>query len=799
MRHTKTALLVAVANLAVVPGFAFAQDGSSSQPAIGEGAGNAIIVTAQRREEALQDVPIAITAFDPEQLASGGVSDVLDLAKVTPSLLITEGSSQAQPFIRGVGGRNITPGNEATTAVYVDGVYQTDKTGIMLQSFPDVQSVQVLRGPQGTLFGRNATSGAILVTTKRPDNEFGGMIEGTYGTDEQGARAFLTAPMGETLSFAASGFYRYESAYLKNLNPSNGQGSHVGDEESYGFRGSILFEPSDRFSALLQANYAKGYTDAVMAVQPVKGAPLTLGEAVSLPAIDIRNPSRSYYGEIDPEVRFDAWGTSLTLEGDLGAVAVKSISAYSESGSGVQLDLDASPTSLFWFDTDLQSRTVQQELILTSNTSSPFQWILGGFYLNYRDGYTQLDQYVGLPVPDTFQPHTVPDLLYTYSALGQGPTSGLAYIDQNSFVTVKSLGLFGEASYAFSDAAKITVGLRYTDEKHTLDEDNGTITYVPDGAGDVIAIPANVVAACTANPDCDGLSTGFSELTYRAVADYRFSDDFLAYASYNRGFKSGVYNISTITNVVATEPETIDAFEVGFKSSLFDRALTLNASAYYYKYDNLQVAVVDPITNTQKSINAAKATISGLEIETTYNPNDRLSLTAGFSTFFKSEYDSFENCEIYRPNGAGLSIVPGADCSGQDLPATPDIMFSIQGSYTVPLSNGGNIKLSALYSHIDEFDHASHGFYEAGIDGNSNPYPAGEGRAPIQSAIDTINASITFNAPNDTFYVSLWGKDLLDSNDTYRNLFTTNFGYYTSLTRGMTGGITAGMRFGSER
>lgn len=758
---------------------------------------NEIVVTAQKRDERLQDVPIAVSAFTPEQLQNSGVSDVLDLAAVTPSLLITEGSSQAQPYIRGVGGRNITPGNEATTAVYVDGVYQTDKTGIMLQSFPDVQSVQVLRGPQGTLFGRNATSGAILVTTLQPAQDFGAMFEGTYGTDEEGGRGFVTTGLGPNLAVGVSGFYRNERDYIRNRSQAiNGAGKYVGGDRSYGVRGQLRWEATPDFSATLAGYYSKGQTNAVVALQPILGETTTVGQVAS--GIDISRPERSYYGEIDPEVRFEGWGTSLTLDADVGPVNIKSISAYSHSTSGVEYDLDGSPAPVFWFDTGLKGRTWQQEIDITSMNDGPFQWILGGFYLNYRDGYEQLDQFVGLPVPATLQPHTVPQAMLDASAAGAGPTSGLAYIDQHAFVTVKSLGLFGEASYQFSDAAKLTLGLRYTDEKHTLDKDNANTTYVPDGTGGVIAVPRNSAAICAANPDCDGLSTPFSELTYRAVFDYKFSDNLMAYASYNRGFKSGVYNISSIPNVIATEPETIDAFEVGFKSTLFDRKVTFNAAAYYYKYDNLQVPVVDPVTNTQQSINAAKATISGLEIELAYNPSDRFSLSGGFATFFKSEYDNFKNCAIYRRTAAGLAVPPNADCSGFDLPGTPDVSFNIQSTYNVPLANGGKLELNGLFSYVDKFDHATYGAYPAGVSGGV-PYPAGIGRAPFQKPSETLNLSVTFHAPDDAFYVSVWGKDLFNQNDIFRNVSTTSFGYYSVLSRGTTAGVTIGTKFGSQR
>ena len=759
-----------------------------------DGDDSVIVVTAQRREEALQDVPIAVSAFQGEQLQSSGVDGLRQLSQMAPSLVVPEGGSQSVPYIRGVGSRNITPGNESSAAVYIDGVYQTDKTGILLQTFPEVESIQVLRGPQGTLFGRNATSGAILISTKRPSQNFGGMVEGTFGTDDRGARAYINTGLGENLAFSVSGFYRYETPYIINRNPSNGIGKRTGEEETYGLRANLLFESGD-FSALLQGNYIKGYTTPIMAMQPAPGSPFSIGEAAS--GIDIRNPKRAYYGEVPPEVRYDSWGTSLHLDYDLGDIGISSTSAYTRSGSGVQLDLDLSPAPVFWFDTDLNGRTWQQELLVSSKGSSPFQWLLGGFYINYRDGYSQLDQYVGLPVPDPLQPLTVPQRLLELSALGLGPTSGLAYIDLSTFVTIESVGLFGEASYELGQGTKITAGLRYTDETATLDADNGSVTYVPDGTGGVIAIPQTIGDLCTADPQCDGLSTGFSELTYRVVLDHKFSDDFLVYASYNRGFKSGVYNISSLSPR-ATEPETIDAFEVGLKSQLFDRKLTLNLAGYYYKYDNLQVPVVDPATNTQISINAAKATISGLEVEFSLRPDDRLTLNGSFSTYFKSEYDSFPNCEIYRPAGVGLALATNADCSGEDLPVTPNIMASLAANYKLPLGRQGELELAGLLSYTDEFDHATHGFYPAGVDAGGNPYPAGEGRAPIQKSLTTLNLSATFRPLKDNFYVTIWGRDLLNQGDrVFRNMQTTTFGYSTTLGRGITGGVTMGFKFGS--
>jgi iron complex outermembrane recepter protein len=757
--------------------------------------GNEIVVTAQKRSEKLQNVPIAVSAFSALQLERSGVGDLVQLTKVTPSLMITEGTGPAQPYIRGVGGRYNTPGNEPSTSLYIDGVYQTDKTGMLVQGFPDVQSVQVLRGPQGTLFGRNATAGAILITTKHPDQQFGAMAEGTMGTDERAGRAFVTGGLTHDLAISASGFYTDDIPYIRNGNPANGAGRYVGADKDGGARVELQWKPSSTFSATLSGYYSNGQADAVVALQPIAGSPTTVGEvAAQRLGVDIRDPQYAYYGSVDPKNTSKGYGTSLVINADLDAVSIKSISAYSHSTAYELYDLAATPAPVFIFQNQVKDRTWQQELDLTSRTDGRFQWIAGAFYLNYRDGFAHLDEYVGLAVPSSQPEGVVPASLYAASAAGKGATSGLAYIDQHDFVTIQSLGLFVEPSYRITDAAKLTLGLRYTADWQDLDSGNAVTTYVPNGTGGVIASQATALAACAANAACTGLHTPFSKLTYRAVFDYKVSPALMAYASYNRGFKSGVYNMSSVANVIATRPETLDAFELGFKSRLFGRKVTLNADAYYYNYTNMQVTTVTPATNLQQSINAAKATISGLEAEAGYNPTRRLSFSAGFSTFLTAKYDSFKDCVIYRPTGAGLAVAVNADCSGTNLPSTPRVQANLQANYTLPLDDGAHIDLNGLFSYTGSFNQNTYGYYPAGA-----TYGAGEGSAPWQRPIHTLNMGITFHAPGDAFYASVWGRNLLNQTDVYRNVSATTFGYYGVLARGITGGVTIGKKLGSQR
>jgi len=733
-----------------------------------------VVVTAQRRDERLQDVPIAVTSLDAQQIVAAGVVQTTDLGKVTPGLLTVQGSGFYVPYIRGIGARSITPGNESTVATYVDGIYQTDKQGLLLSGFSDVRSVQVLRGPQGTLFGRNATAGAVLVTTRGPSDDFTGQIEGTYGSDEYGGKLFVAGPIMPTLSASLAAFYRHEDNYIKNLNPANGAGDEVGSTRSKGVRGKIRWEPAPEFSAVLAADYVDARDEGPWAVQAISGTGPTLGEGVAaargIAIPDIRSDRSVYAGEAPPLIHAEGWGQSLTMQLDTGLFTIKSITAHRNDESSGTLDLDGTPLPLFYFRTSLKSNVWQQEFTIASKGEGPLTWLGGFYYLRMRDGYQQLDQNVGIPFE------------YSPAVLATLP-AGAAHIDQYSYVTIKSKGVFGEVGYDFTSRDKLTLGVRYTDEEHTLDAKNNSVVTIPNGAGGVLRLPpTTITGVCQVTPTCDGLSTPFSRWTYRAVLSHKFTDAVMAYASYNRGFKSGVYNISTVAaaNLTATRPETVNAFEAGVKSQWLDRRLTLNAAAYYNDYKDLQVPVTTPGNNTQISINAAKAKISGLELEAAWRATENLTLQAGASFFFEAKYDSFPNCSVYTPNPNGGNITTSADCTGKRLPGTPD-SFNLRADYRMPLGNGSSLTFNGLYAYTDDFDYA--------------PHASEVTRAPKQDAIHTINLSATWRSADEHLYATLWGRDLADQDDVFRGLFTTNFGYTTTFTRGATYGVTLGYDF----
>lgn len=602
-----------------------------------------IVVTAQRRAENLQDVPLSITALPAEQLSARGITSTADLTSVVPGLTITTVAGQAAPRIRGVGSATALGGNENAVAIYVDGVYIAS-TASSIFALNNIAQISVLKGPQGTLFGRNATGGVIQVTTRDPSDNFGGSAGVTYGNrDRYGGSLYVTGPLATGLSADLAVMLDDQNeGYGRNLTTGN----DVNKSKGYSGRSKIKADIGGQTTAVVGLDYSKLKTFGpsrrpVYGSIPVGGLPFTGGK------FDVES-------DVNPFVNNRQGGVSLNLTHRLQGVDLISITAYRKSVTTVTFDIDATRLPLAFSIQDFRDRQFSQELQLVSRASGPFKWTLGAYYFKASGGYfgARLKTPAGLQLFDTRQ-------------------------------RTESGAIYGQGSYELTPSTQLTLGLRYTKETR---EFTGLGTVTPPGSTTPQPRPGGQGELSVGRP------------TWRIALDQQLGDDVLVYASYNRGFKSGGFNAGVFTAPANSfNPESIDAYEVGLKSDLLGRSLRVNAAGFYYDYKDIQLNVIE--SGIQTIFNAAAAKIYGLDFDVTAIPVTGLTLNAGLAVLH-SELGTFTNALIFTPLPAGGNALGRGVVTGNELPQTPDWTLTLAADYSIPLADG-TLTFSANYFHSD--------------------------------------------------------------------------------------------------
>jgi iron complex outermembrane receptor protein len=736
---------------AAVPQLASAQAGQS-QTADSSGV-EEIIVTAQKRTESAQDVPIAITALGTDQLASAGVTSTLDLKAAVPALNITTGTGGiGLPRIRGIGATGQGPGIENPVAVYVDGVYYGASFGI-LQNFFDTDQVAVLKGPQGTLFGRNATGGLIQMSTLGPDFDWNGKAEIGYGNyDTVHSAAYVSGGLTDTVAISLSGQYdNQQDGFGKNLFTGN----DIQTSKSWAGHAKLLWKPSELTKVTLSGDF-NGRDAAAPAFRNFSTN--ALGQDVVQQIIAAGgNPERDIMADVDPVMHTRAWGTSLTLEQDLGGVSLKSITAYRHSTFDYNFDPDGTTARRIVVDNHLYDKQFTQEVNLVSEAGGPFKWVLGGFYMHGNAG-NDGSRTTGL---------------FTYGNNG--------YVEDYNSIKLDSFAGFAEGTYALGDSTHVIAGIRYTSDKRSLS------AYDVSFNGNVP--PSGLLTVS------DTINEGktFKKVTWRLSIDHRFSPELLAYASYNRGFRSGTF-ITQSDPIVLLQPELVDAYEVGIKSDLFGRKVRFNLAGYYYDEKNIQVMQV--ISGAQTVYNADGAHIYGIDADLTWRVTSDLRLFGGLN-WTHARYTDFDTAIISTPYPlpAGFTIPTGQTClgtngspytqlggnclligdaSGNKLQNTPTFTASVGGSYD-------------LHTGIGKFTLAGNYYYNSGFVGSPD-------ERVKQKAYNTLDASLTWRSSNDNLFVRFWGKNI--TNEFYRTqIGATNSGDNGTYAAPRTYGVTAGFDF----
>ncbi|MCI1270734.1 MAG: TonB-dependent receptor [Sphingobium sp.] len=596
-----------------------------------EGGLEEIVVTAQKRGEKLQNVPIAITALTANQLVRANIQSVSDLTLATPSLNFSQTAVFAQPYIRGVGTDSFSPGNEASVATYVDGVYIASMNAGTF-ALNNIARIEVLKGPQGTLYGRNSTGGLINVITETPDEGLHMRGNISYGNYQRiagqayiagGIASGIAADLAVSVSDQGNGYYR-------NL----GTGHRIVFEDGTYLRSKLVADLSSALRLTLAGDYADFRNTLANARQPAQG---TIPAATILPGTYSTTPGL-YYNSRDDLGRVKDWGLSATAAVDMGAAKLVSITAYRRTAGDQYLDGDDSSAPLSDTITHQNYRQLTQEVQLLSPDGAPLEWIVGAFYMNADAGWNPIDVYA----------------------------NGVRQSSSRLFSKSVSAAIFGQTSLHIGGGGRLTVGARYSYDKKDYRR-----SFAP------------------ASP----VSDSWKRPTWRIAYDQRLNGATLAYASYNRGYKSGVYN-TLFGPPVSVKPETVDSLEIGLKNDLADRKLRINIAAFHTRFRDIQVRSQVPGNSAVSLQNAASARIYGADADIYAALGSDFQLQAGLS-WIHSRYTSFPRAEIYIPRATGGNQLTIGDASGNPLPRTPEFSGNVGLSFDHRMADESRLFASA--------------------------------------------------------------------------------------------------------
>ena len=684
-----------------------------------------IVVTAQRRSESVQDVPISITALSGETLAQAGIQDTERLSTLTPGLLVQR-SVVGKISIRGVGNENYTISGDPGVAVHSDGVYVARAAAGLFDLF-DVNRVEVLRGPQGTLYGRNATGGVINVIPNTPTDDLGARVAAEYGNyDAIRVEGMVNAPIGAGWAVRLAGLGSWRDGFTRNTNaPARSRGfGDLDSKDVIAARAQLAYDADSPFTARLSVEVLRD--DSNLPAYKYLNRPATLptadfgGGAAAFTKPFLRTVNQGFelnvpgttrsVGDDDDVFKTNQLGGALHLDYDFGAVSLSSISGYRDTQFNWLNDGDGADAFVVNYIQQDDTEQFSQELQLTGG-GERLDWLLGGYFFRETG-----ESFIGLPFPFGA------NLPFRILIDGRARTNALAG--------------FGELRWQATERLKLTVGARYSHEKRKA----------------AYRYEINFGMPFVANPD---LKDNFNAFTPRFVVNYEASDVVNLYASATRGFKSGGFNLLAIQP--GFDPEKVWAYEAGLKAKSLDGRLTLNANAFYSDYKDIQVGQIVNLSSVLT--NAAAATLKGAEVEAVLRPADPLEVGVTLA-YLDAKYDKFCTGDPTLPAygtaaGAalGLPTTPDAGCDatgpinldGNRFPRAPKWTLTSSVAYTVDLADAGSLLLRAdLRMQSKTF------FTQFNRDLIS------------QRTYETANARATWTSANERFSVGAFVNNLFD-------------------------------------
>lgn len=746
----RSALLGGVALfLYSLPSAAVAQDSGAADTQVNEGI-EEITVTARRRTESLQDTPIAISAMTSEGLEARGIDNVTQIGDFTPnvkfnsSVPVSASNATAAIFIRGIGQNDYQLSADPGVGLYLDGVYISRGVGNVLDVL-NVERIEVLRGPQGTLFGRNTIGGAVSVVTKKPGTEILGSFDlttGSFGRIQ--AKGSIDLPLAPGIYTSFAGFFHKRDGYVKGVVAG---APDLGDTDNLAGRFAIRFEPSSDLTIDIAVDGSRTRENSApnVAIAIDENAPAAQywNAAYSgAPAVctNLADPSRlsnqscfnsqwalapyqhggtfsavsAIFANGNPEPYrsgsdVNIWGASGTIEWKLAEnISLKSITAYRKVTGFWTRDSDHSPASIIQTNSDWTQDQFSEELQLGGDFGDgKVNWLLGGYYASEKGNHKDLVNIV--------------DAVFLSGAVLKG----------------KSLAFFGQATWEIVSDLNLTAGLRWTEDEKTFNNANQFV------------VEAGFLTGAPFNPDGSGLQDGDPLMgplgqsstvndkawTPMASLSYRFSPELLTYLSYSKGFKGGGFTqrvFPPFAFIPSFKPETSTTYEFGFKSDLLDRHLRLNGAIFMNDYNNLQITVNDPTLGFAPIIqNAARARIKGFELELQARPIDGLLIEGGLG-YLDAQYRDVD----IRALNAGVT-------TNTKLQNAPKWTLSTGISYEIVMPGLGSIQPRVDWSYRSRVYN----------DAVNSPLL-------IQDGYHLVNASIAFNDEQKALGITLGIKNL---------------------------------------
>jgi iron complex outermembrane receptor protein len=733
-----------------------------------------VMVTAQKRTESLQDVPIAIIAMSGERIDEIGITSLEELTFYMPNVTINGGAGTPNLFIRGIGS-GTNPGFEQSVGMFVDGVYAGRGPLAAVPTTMDLQLVEVLKGPQGILFGKNTIAGAINITTAKPTDEFEGMVEALYAPDdgEQQYNVVLSGPLTDTLAGRMAVRYDAMDGWWDN----NTLAEEGPDLDNWYARGSLLWHASDTIEVLTKyeyGNFDRGALPTVVYQSDFAGQQNFAG-SVPFPVISDRNDGA---GDVSEENSTDTDVFALTVNWDLDFAQFTSISAYSGYDMTIQQNADAAAVPSINRTLKETYDQYSQELRLVSPGGELIDWIAGAYYQHAELDSSRLNNDLDIALSGPLGVRA--GLVLTNPAI---PSK----FDQES----DSWAVFSQGTWNATDTVRVTGGVRYSKEDKDLDKVTQQDGLKIRAAGTTFfANPLNEqLIDDLQQHSFTGVSRDEDKWTFSGTVQWDATDNSMLYATVSTGFKGGGFDESysregevirlanpatgeltgeSIPGVDASvlnyDDETVLAYEMGAKMSLLDGAAEFNIAVFRMEYDNLQTSSL--VGDVYVVGNAGEAVSQGVEVDGRWLLTERFTI-GGAIAYLDASYDDFtgatctvpqandpaNNPGCLRDDGSNIEVpleAGGQNLDGETLLFAPDWSASLTAQYVMPLTSALELISSVDVNYMDEF------YSALDLDPNTK-----------HDAVTTLNARIALATIDDTWTIAVIGKNLTDE-DSYK-------------------------------